>query len=86
MVGEETGGANDGSVAGFYSYQVLPNSRLTLPIGLLLVNPNIILSNTQKGVIPNVIIPQTLQDIIEKKDPQLDWIKNEIVKEKESVK
>ncbi|AZA55284.1 S41 family peptidase [Chryseobacterium sp. G0201] len=86
LVGEETGGANDGSVAGFYSYQVLPNSRLTLPIGLLLVNPNIILSNTQKGVIPNVIIPQTLQDIIEKKDPQLDWIKNEIVKEKESVK
>jgi len=86
LVGEETGGANNGSVAGFYSYQVLPNSRLTLPIGLLLVNPNIILSNTQKGVIPNVVIPQTLQDIIEKKDVQLDWIKKEIEKKKENLK
>ncbi|SHL33001.1 S41 family peptidase [Chryseobacterium polytrichastri] len=83
LVGEETGGANDGSVAGFYSYQVLPNSRLTLPIGLLLVNPNIALSYSQKGVIPNMIIPETLQDIIDKKDPQLDWVKNEIAKEQE---
>ncbi|WP_435526032.1 S41 family peptidase [Chryseobacterium indoltheticum] len=27
LVGEETGGANDGTVAGFYSYQKLPNSK-----------------------------------------------------------
>lgn len=81
LVGEETGGANDGSVAGFYSYQVLPNSRLTFPIGLLLVNPNIALSYTQKGVIPNIIIPETLQDVIAQKDPQLDWVINEITKE-----
>lgn len=28
LVGEETGGANDGTVAGFYSYQKLPNSEI----------------------------------------------------------
>ncbi|MDC8104411.1 S41 family peptidase [Chryseobacterium sp. B21-037] len=82
LVGEETGGANDGTVAGFYSYQVLPNSKLTLPIGLLLVNPNITLTNSQRGVIPDVTITETLLDIINKNDVQLAWVKKEIEKEK----
>lgn len=85
LVGEETGGANDGTVAGFYSYQILPNSKLTLPIGLLLVNPNITLTNSQRGVIPDVPIGETLQDIINKKDVQLNWVKDEIKKEKENI-
>ncbi|WP_234047786.1 S41 family peptidase [Chryseobacterium paridis] len=86
LVGEETGGANDGTVAGFYSYQILPYSKLTLPIGLLLVNPNITLTNSQKGVIPDVPISETLQDIISKNDVQLNWVKNEIAKEKKNLK
>jgi hypothetical protein len=36
IIGEETGGANDGTVAGIYSTQKLPNSKLKLPIGLFL--------------------------------------------------
>ncbi|MCW3162525.1 S41 family peptidase [Chryseobacterium oryctis] len=83
LVGEETGGANDGTVAGFYSYQKLPNSKIKLPIGLLLVQPNITFTNTKRGVIPDVTITEGIQDIIDKKDPQLDWVKNEIAKEKE---
>ncbi len=82
LVGEETGGANDGTVAGFYSYQKLPNSEIRFPIGLLLVQPNIDFSETKKGVIPDVEIKESLQDIIDKKDPQLDWIRSEIGKEK----
>lgn len=82
LVGEETGGANDGTVAGFYSYQKLPNSEIRFPIGLLLVQPNIDFSDTKKGVVPDVEIKESLQDIIHKKDPQLDWIRNEIGKEK----
>src|SRR5690606_2132381 len=73
IVGEETGGANDGTVAGFYSYQKLPNSQISLPIGLLLVQPNIDFSNTQQGVVPDVIITESIDDIINKKDPQLEW-------------
>ncbi|PIF46370.1 peptidase S41-like protein [Chryseobacterium sp. 52] len=83
LVGEETGGANDGTVAGFYSYQKLPNSRINLPIGLLLVQPNIDFLNTKKGVEPDVTITESIQDIIDKKDPQLEWVKNEIAREKE---
>lgn len=82
LVGEETGGANDGTVAGFYSYQKLPNSEIRFPIGLLLVQPNIDFSDTKKGVVPDVEVKESMQDIIDKKDPQLDWIKNEIGKEK----
>ncbi|WP_333597066.1 S41 family peptidase [Chryseobacterium flavum] len=83
LVGEETGGANDGTVAGFYSYQKLPNSKIRFPIGLLLVQPNINMSDSKKGVVPDVIVKESMQDIINKKDPQLDWIRNTIAKEKE---
>ncbi|GAA5082953.1 S41 family peptidase [Chryseobacterium ginsengisoli] len=82
LVGEETGGANDGTVAGFYSYQTLQNSKIDLPIGVLLVQPNIIFTNTKKGVIPDVSITETMQDIIDKKDPEMEWIMKEIEKEK----
>lgn len=82
LVGEETGGANDGTVAGFYSYQKLPNSEIRFPIGLLLVQPNINFSDSKKGVVPDVFVHESMQDIIEKKDPQLDWIRNEISQEK----
>lgn len=82
LVGEETGGANDGTVAGFYSYQTLPNSKIDLPIGVLLVQPNIIFTNTKKGVIPDVLVTETMQDIIDKKDPEMEWIIKEIKKEK----
>ncbi|OCA77373.1 peptidase S41 [Chryseobacterium artocarpi] len=85
LVGEETGGANDGTVAGFYSYQKLPNSEIRFPIGLLLVQPNIEFSDSKKGVVPDVSIKENMQDIIDKKDPQLDWIKNEIAKEKAKI-
>lgn len=83
LVGEETGGANDGTVAGFYSYQKLPHSRINLPIGLLLVQPNINFLHTKKGVAPDITITESMQDIIEKRDPQLEWVKKEIAKEKE---
>jgi len=82
LVGEETGGANDGTVAGFYSYQTLPNSEINLPIGLLLVQPNITFTHTRKGVLPDVSITEKMQDIIDKKDPQIEWVLNEIEKEK----
>lgn len=86
LVGEETGGANDGTVAGFYSYQKLPNSKIDLPIGLLLVQPNIDFTNTKKGVTPDIEIIQTMHDILDRKDVQLDWVKGEISKEKEKSK
>lgn len=78
LVGEETGGANDGTVAGRYSTITLPNSELVLPVGLMAVQPNIQFEETGKGVVPHKIIIPTLQEVLKKKDVQLDWILNEI--------
>ncbi|MBD8082012.1 S41 family peptidase [Chryseobacterium caseinilyticum] len=85
LVGEETGGANDGTVAGFYSYQSLPNSKLQLPIGVLFIQPNIDFTNTKKGVTPNVEILNSFESTLNKEDPQLEWVKAEIEKEKAGI-
>ena len=82
IVGEETGGANDGTVAGRYSTTKLPNSKLRLPIGLMLIQPNIEFTNTKKGVTPDIEIIPNLQDRLNKKDVQLEWIKQDIFQEK----
>lgn len=82
LVGEETGGANDGTVAGRYSTEKLPNSKLQLPIGLMLVQPNIEFGETKKGVLPDQEIIPTLQEVLQKKDIQLEWIMEEIKRNK----
>lgn len=81
LVGEETGGANDGTVAGRYSTEKLPNSKLKLPIGLMLIQPNIEFTQTKKGVLPDLEIIPTLQQILQKKDIQLEWVMEEIEKQ-----
>ncbi|MBC7557377.1 MAG: peptidase S41, partial [Chryseobacterium sp.] len=80
LVGEETGGANDGTVAGRYSTETLPNSKLKLPIGLMLFQPNITFTHTEKGVIPDKQIIPTLAEILQKKDVQKEWILDQIKK------
>lgn len=78
LVGEETGGANDGTVAGRYSTKKLPNSKVYLPIGLMLIQPSIEFTHTKKGVIPDHEIIPTLQEVLAKKDIQLDWVMEKI--------
>ena len=78
LVGEETGGANDGTVAGRYTVEKLPHSKLYLPIGLMLIQPNIEFTNTKKGVTPHHEIVLTAQQILQKKDLELDWVMNDI--------
>lgn len=74
LVGEETGGANDGTVAGRYSTVKLPNSGLYLPIGLMLIQPDIAFSGTGHGVMPDISVPLSLQDVLSKKDLQLNRV------------
>lgn len=82
IVGEETGGANDGTVAGRYSIEKLPNSKLYLPIGLMLIQPNIEFTNTKKGVTPHQEILLTPQQVLQKKDLELDWVMEDIKNKK----
>lgn len=81
LVGEETGGANDGTVAGRSSTKTLPYSKIKIPIGLMLIQPAIKLSGLKRGVFPDKEILPTLAEILAKKDVQKDWILAQIESE-----
>lgn len=78
IVGEETGGANDGTVAGVSNTVVLPNSHLTLPIGLFLIRPNIAFENQNRGVVPNFSVDPNFDDVFGKEDTILKWTLDDI--------
>ena len=78
LIGEETGGANDGTVAGRYSTEKLPHSKLKLPVGLMLVQPDIKITETKKGVEPDHEMNPTLLEILHKKDLMMDWVMKDI--------
>lgn len=78
IVGEETGGANDGTVAGVNNTVILPNSHLSLPIGLFLIRPNIEFAGQKKGVIPNFYVDPNFDDIFGNEDAILSWTLEDI--------
>ncbi|WP_120214169.1 S41 family peptidase [Epilithonimonas arachidiradicis] len=78
IIGEETGGANDGTVAGVNNTVTLPHSKLILPIGLFLIRPNIEFDNQSRGVIPNVEIDPEFGSIAETEDKPMKWVMDDI--------
>lgn len=78
IVGEETGGANDGTVAGVNTTVTLPNSHLVLPIGLFLIRPNIEFENKKRGVVPNFSVDPNFQDVFGTDDKILEWTLEDI--------
>lgn len=79
IVGEETGGANDGTVAGVSNTVILPYSKLALPIGLFLIRPNIEFDNQHRGVIPNVEINPDFGKLSDAEDKMMQWVMEDIV-------
>src|SRR5690606_36141597 len=78
FVGDETGGTFNGTVAGMMPDVKLPNSKLVVRIGLMTIKPN---EQTQKegyGVMPDTYKKPTIEDFLNDKDPELDWILNQI--------
>ncbi len=76
FVGEETGGAYNGTVSGLTAKITLKNSKVTLLTGLMNMKTPYTATPDGYGVIPDVhIIPTTL-----KTDEQLDWIIGDIGK------
>jgi C-terminal processing protease CtpA/Prc len=78
FVGEETGGAYNGTVAGFMPLVKLPNSELKIRIGLMLIAPHYKTEIKGRGIFPDVPIIPTLQDRIKGNDPEMDWILNDV--------
>ena len=74
FVGEETGGAYNGCVAGMMPLFALPHSKLPIRIGLMAIKPFYKSTIEGRGVFPDVEIIPTLDDKIQDKDPEMDWV------------
>ena len=74
FVGEETGGAYNGTVAGRMPLFELPNSKLNVRIGLFCMRPEYQTEQEGRGIIPDVAITPTLDDVLKGNDPELNWV------------
>lgn len=80
FVGEETGGAYNGTVAGIYKIYELPTTKLKVRMGLMQIDAPYKQAPDGFGVRPDVTIVPTRNDIFSKKDAALDWVLNDINK------
>ncbi len=80
LVGEETGGAYNSTVAGFTNTVTLPNSKVQVYFGLLVLETPYKRSLEGYGVQPDVKIIPTQNDRLNNRDPELDWVLNDIKK------
>lgn len=80
FVGQETGGDFNGTVAGISASYKLPHSKLPTKLWVMDVVPTHKTLINGRGIFPEIEIIPTLEDIITKKDPELDWVKNDILK------
>jgi C-terminal processing protease CtpA/Prc len=80
FVGEETGGAFNGFVAGRMPTFLLPHSKLPLRFGLGVIEPFNKSDINGRGIMPDIEIIPTIDDRIKGTDPELNWIMADIDK------
>ena len=78
FVGEETGGAYNGCVAGAIRTYVLPHSKLPITFGLISIQPHYKSEIVGRGIFPDVEIKPTIEERIKQMDPELQWILDDI--------
>ena len=74
FVGQETGGAHNGTVAGRMPIIELPNSKIKIRIGLMNTVPYHKSEIFGRGVFPDHEIIPTLNDRINNVDPEMNWV------------
>ena len=80
FVGEETGGAYNGCVAGIYRIYRLPNSKLKIRMGLMQIEAPHKQLPDGFGIKPDIEILPNLRDRKLDIDTELEWILNDIYK------
>jgi hypothetical protein len=78
FVGEETGGAYNGTVAGFMPRITLPHSDIQIRTGIMLMASKFKTTQEGRGIFPDKEIIPTIEDRIQENDPELDWVLNDI--------
>ncbi|WP_299431700.1 S41 family peptidase [uncultured Aquimarina sp.] len=79
FVGEETGGAYNGTVAGIYAKVELPNSKINMRVGLMKINAPYTIEPDGYGIKPDILIKRTAKG--QGEDEALKWILKDIKKE-----
>ena len=74
FVGEETGGAYNGTVAGFGKNYELPNTKVQAKFGLMHIDATNKTMIDGHGVKPDVEILPTYKDRLNNVDPELEWV------------
>lgn len=80
FVGEETGGAYNGCVAGLYRIYKLPNTKLNVRMGLMQIEAPYTQNPDGYGIKPDVEILPNLNDRKLNIDTELQWILKDIYK------
>ena len=80
FVGEETGGAYNGTVAGIYKLYKLPTSQLKVRMGLMQIEAPQKQTPDGYGVKPDVEVLPTIKDRQLNQDPELNWVLKDIGK------
>lgn len=83
FVGEETGGAYNGTVAAQMPLVQLPNSKVNLRIGIAVVSATGKTEMEGRGIFPDKEIIPTFEDRKNNIDPELKWVLEDIKREKE---
>jgi len=81
FVGEETGGAYNGCVAGLYRIFKLPNSKIHVRMGLMQLETTHKQKPDGYGIKPDVVILPNLTDRKLDIDTELEWILEDIYKQ-----
>lgn len=85
FVGEETGGAYNGTVAGKMPIIVMPHSKINVRIGLMACIPAYKTEVEGYGIMPDKEIIPTLEDRIKDNDPELNWVLQDLKANKADV-
>lgn len=83
LVGEETGGDYNGTVAGFTTDYTLPHSKIKIAVPMMVYQPQQKRELKGRGVFPHHEIKYHFADFLNQKDPQLEWILEDIKNKKE---
>ncbi|MDY3547916.1 S41 family peptidase [Riemerella anatipestifer] len=74
LIGEETGGTHNGTIAGMMPRFELPYSKLNIRFGLLSIEPTYKTDKEGRGVMPNIEFKEKAENIIEEDDKLLNFV------------
>jgi C-terminal processing protease CtpA/Prc len=83
FVGEETGGAYNGCVAGFMPVHKLPHSKLNLKFGIAQIQPFFKTEIIGRGIFPDIEVLPTIEDRLKGIDPEITRVLEDFKKSNE---